>query len=78
MLIISQGMQRKSTHLIYLIFNDALCVAAATSVPFLFNDLMFCDDSLERVPAVAVEGATQKKSERKKNLSSALPSASLS
>ena len=33
---------------------------------FLFNDLLFCDDSLERVPAVAVEGATQKKYERKK------------
>jgi len=31
----------------------------------LFNDLLFCDDSLERVPAVAVEGATQKKIRKK-------------
>jgi len=39
----------------------------------LFNDLLFCDDSLERVPAVAVEGATQKKIRKKKKIS-VLPS----
>jgi len=32
----------------------------------LFNDLLFCADSLERVPAVAVEGATQKNIRKKK------------
>ena len=45
--------------------------AAATSDTFLFYNLLFCDDSLERVPAVAVVGAT--KEFKKKNLSPVLP-----